>query len=359
MMFLGLQYVSVLATTFREDVESKFHQAEGAIEDTAKRAPHALRELERDAQRELEPIVPKVQQAATRLEEIVTPVLSKFVAEVKEIPPQVVGTMTRLAYEASGEIKDVAPEVVNGAKTAVRAVSHGVKEGKAALEEIIPVASAYQRIHWMVFVMGDALLIFFMIMMYKYRVYNVKPQMTKESLSDGFAHSLFPCLPCADWSTFVQSFTLYCPFRVVDTSITAGQVDRSSSLFAVFCFPLFLLAAPCRRAALREKLGGKANGFFCGASLRDIAAWVFCSFCAVYQEARAVDNAVGVKTKLCCSLEHTLEDANLVGAPVIPWAAKQYAQESFDAKSESTTDTYGNSDEWSESDPLLEECRSV
>lgn len=131
------------------------------------------------------------------------------------------------------------------------------------------------------------------------------------------------------WSFYSDGDTcclssMFMACRVVDTHVTAGLLERehaapASLVFFWWLWPLITCCyLPCKRGELRERLGGKHDGKCRGITGRarkmDVLLYMFCTLCAVVQEARAVDKAVGMKTTLVCGLKDIAEEP--VAAPI-------------------------------------------
>jgi len=122
-----------------------------------------------------------------------------------------------------------------------------------------------------------------------------------------------------DVDTACYAFWLL-PLRAMDSYVTAG-VKLTSSWYNVLllwllsfpmlccCFTLWLTS---KRLSLRVALGSRRERRHF--VLADVCFVFCCPFCAVVQEARTIDAAVGMKT-VCCFTVEELNDP--VGAPLL------------------------------------------
>jgi len=171
----------------------------------------------------------------------------------------------------------------------------------------------------------------FVLHRYQERVFNLKPRLSLNAhvLTDDFIEDLCGCAnDCDTCNSICCDPCRAC--RVTDTYLTAGLVESESAskhaaaLFLVetlFCGIPFLECCyyPYRRSHLRVRLGGeqKPNScFMC--NFWDWLTMSFCWACALMQEARTVDRAVGVKTtaytcRLTCSHQFPLGQAVRIG----------------------------------------------
>jgi len=153
------------------------------------------------------------------------------------------------------------------------------------------------------------------------KVYGKKPTVAPHStpanrvLTHDFTEGFFDCFN--DTDTCVHSC---CHFtrgpRVADTYVTAGLISPASACpiaaIIAFCPVLHFLFMPCKRAELRERLGGKA-----GVGCLDVLAVCCCLCCLIAQEARQVDRAIGVKTTFCCNLWQVDRNGDMpIGYPI-------------------------------------------
>jgi len=153
------------------------------------------------------------------------------------------------------------------------------------------------------------------------KVYGKKPTVAPHStpanrvLTHDFTEGFWDCF--SDTDTCVHScFVCTIGPRVADTYVTAGLIFPASAFpmaaFISFCYcPFAFLLVPCKRAELRERLGGKA-----GVGFVDVLA-VCCWLCLVSQEARQVDRAIGMKTTFCCNLRQVDRNGDMpIGDPI-------------------------------------------
>jgi Cys-rich protein (TIGR01571 family) len=112
-----------------------------------------------------------------------------------------------------------------------------------------------------------------------------------------FKYGLCSCFDDCD----VCMHTFFCwQTRAADTYHSAGVLDFWLTLIiALFCSPCFAICVmPFKRSEIRNRLNGGSGGCAC----QDCLLSFFCGLCVIVQEARVVDEALGVKTKCCCNL---------------------------------------------------------
>ena len=157
---------------------------------------------------------------------------------------------------------------------------------------------------------------------YQDRVYGHKPVLSLQArvLDHDFKEDL--CGICQDWDACLSVVNDGCrPCRVTDTYLTAGLIQQDFAVkhaLLLCCAETFcpgwaeICYFPCQRAALRARLGGESRS---EVNYKDVLTMIFCNYCALMQEAREVDRAVGVKTAACsCSLSKSHYDP--IGEPV-------------------------------------------
>jgi len=152
----------------------------------------------------------------------------------------------------------------------------------------------------------NALIGGFVLYRYLTRVYNVKPVLSEGTrvLELDFQEEF--CMMTDDLDVLISVCCDPCAAcRITDTYITVGLIDPDNGwkhaiiLFMVqsLCpgFAVFFYY-PCRRTALRTKLGGENRGM---CHVLDWLTMVICTPCALSQEGREADSSVGVKTNAC------------------------------------------------------------
>lgn len=160
---------------------------------------------------------------------------------------------------------------------------------------------------------------------YKSRVVDMKPRLDPTASSGTSTtvlskHGLFDC--CGDANICLHAWFCF-KVRVADTYASANIMGFWMTFWLALCCPMAFIFCimPMKRGQLRGRLGGSDNctcGDFCKA--------VFCPCCTVVQDARAVDDALGVQTRCCCTLDKKEDRQPLVvGGPVAVLAQEQQA----------------------------------
>jgi len=169
---------------------------------------------------------------------------------------------------------------------------------------------------------------FFFAFMYKKHVVDRKqvlnatpPQVQPEGApASGFKHGICDCF--SDLDICLHTFCCW-HVRVADTYHGAGVLDFwVTFLVGMICSPCFILCVmPCKRGEIRSKVSGGPSD----CRFEDFLLVCCCTACTTCQEARAVDEVLGVRTKCCCQLT-AVEDSRvpLVGE-VVSVASPQVA----------------------------------
>jgi len=167
---------------------------------------------------------------------------------------------------------------------------------------------------------------------YKEHVMDRKPQLQDvpevwKAVGPDFRFGICDCF--SDWDILLH--TCCCTYaRIADTYASAGLLSfwntvmicigisvarllvgliigdqLSGALFAV----IFAGVLSNYRGMLRVRLGGE------GCTVMDFICLCCCPLCALCQEARQIDGAIGVRTSCCCNLK--VEMGNTTGEPVL------------------------------------------
>mmetsp|Transcript_11798 Transcript_11798/g.19371 ORF Transcript_11798/g.19371 Transcript_11798/m.19371 type:complete len:382 (+) Transcript_11798:67-1212(+) len=110
------------------------------------------------------------------------------------------------------------------------------------------------------------------------------------------------CACCNDMHLCLHAAFCW-PVRAAHTWEVMGIVDYWLGFFASLCCPLCM---PCIggcfwRAKIRKKFGIEEN------TIGDFLMWLFCTPCAVGQEAMQVDEVSGVTVQCCCKISERAE----------------------------------------------------
>ena len=114
-------------------------------------------------------------------------------------------------------------------------------------------------------------------------------------------------------NTFVHCFilgTAWYSLRFL-LSVAIGLVLYEWRLGDAIANGIFAVVFSFKSGTLRERFGGH------GCTCVDCICWWCCSCCAIIQEARLVDGAMGVHTACCCRLTAMPQTEALVGVPVV------------------------------------------